>query len=162
FEMMKPIPRKLNLCMIFVMLLLAYSSSSLSAQTRGEEEMAALEEVLGTSVNRKGDTLAVRARLDSVKLLAEAARRGALQWACSMLMADGFSIAFDRVKPITDRYYRLARELVSSPKTRELLQVGLMRQGYYHFIYRDVSRAIPFFLRADDMDQDVDLGKVPN
>ncbi|MGX1753717.1 tetratricopeptide repeat protein [Sphingobacterium sp. NPDC055346] len=160
--MMKPRPRKLNLFLIFVMLLLAYPFCSLSAQTKGEEEMAALEEVLGTNVNFNGDTLALVARLDSVKLLAEAERSVPLKWAYYMLMADGFSIAFDRVNPITDRYYRLARELVSSPKTRELLQVGLMRQGYYHFIYRDVSRAIPFFLRADDMDQEVDLGKVPN
>jgi len=102
--MMKPRPRKLNLFLIFVMLLLAYPSSSLSAQTKGEEEMAALEEVLGTNVNFNGDTLALVARLDSVKLLAEAERSVALKWAYYMLMADGFSIAFDRVNPITDRY----------------------------------------------------------
>ncbi|WP_313189729.1 hypothetical protein [Sphingobacterium sp.] len=162
FEMMKPRPSTLTLLLILVLQFLMHPAFTLAAQSQKEKDLAELEEILRTNVNFNGDTLTLVARLDSVKLLAEAKRSVPLKWAYYMLMADGFSMAFDRVNPVTDRYYRMAKELVSAGKYDELLQVGLIRQGYYHFIYRDVSNAIPFFLRADDMVNDVKLERVPN
>lgn len=84
-----------------------------------------------------------------------------LQWAYYMQMADGFSIAIDNTNPTSDYYYRLANKLTKDHNYPELEITGLIRQGYYNFIYRKVIEAFPFYLKANDLKAKVDIDKIP-
>ncbi len=78
-----------------------------------------------------------------------------------MRMADGFSIAFDRINSSSERYYRLAEQLLRVHPDPELEMLGCAREGYYNFIYRRVKEAFPFFLRANDLKSKVTIKKIP-
>lgn len=78
-----------------------------------------------------------------------------------MRMADGFSIAFDRINLSSERYYRLAEQLLRLHPNTELEMLGCAREGYYNFIYRRVKEAFPFFLRANDLKSKVNIKKIP-
>ncbi|WP_138094278.1 hypothetical protein [Sphingobacterium daejeonense] len=57
-------------------------------------------------------------------------------------MADGYSIAFDRVNNKSNEYYAKAQELVEPTREFELQQLGYIRQGYYFYVYRNIKRSL--------------------
>jgi tetratricopeptide (TPR) repeat protein len=126
-----------------------------------ENPVVQLEAVLLLPVRFDGDTIKLRNALAPVLELADKKRNVALKWAYYMRMADGFSIAFDRINLSSERYYRLAEQLLRLHPNTELEMLGCAREGYYNFIYRRVKEAFPFFLRANDLKSKVNIKKIP-
>ena len=120
-----------------------------------------IEGLFEKRINFGQDTSSMKVYLDSILMEAEERRSIPLKWAYYQLMADGFSIAHDGVNPRSDHYYRLAEQLIEQTDNMELQQVGMIREGYYFFVYRDIPKAFPWFLRADDMMGKVRPSRVP-
>lgn len=153
--------RPTQLTGIIIILILLFSGNTLFAHVEKAKKLEELERILKIDVNYKQDTNALKKRLDSVKVLADERRSIPIKWAYYMLMADGFSISFDAVNERSNYYYKLAQELVEPTKEYELQQMGLIRQGYYYFIYRDIKNAFPYFLRANDLKDEVKMERIP-
>ncbi|WP_336835582.1 hypothetical protein [Sphingobacterium siyangense] len=126
-----------------------------------ENPVVQLEAVLLLPIRFDGDTIKLRNALAPVFELADKKRNIALKWAYYMRMADGFSIAFDRINSSSERYYRLAEQLLRVHPDAELEMLGYAREGYYNFVYRRVKEAFPFFLRANDLKSKVNIKKIP-
>jgi tetratricopeptide (TPR) repeat protein len=126
-----------------------------------ENPVVQLEAVLLLPIRFDGDTIKLRNALAPVFELADKKRNIALKWAYYMRMADGFSIAFDRINSSSERYYRLAEQLLRVHPHAELEMLGCAREGYYNFVYRRVKEAFPFFLRANDLKSKVNIKKIP-
>ncbi len=126
-----------------------------------ENPVVQLEAVLLLPIRFDGDTIKLRNALAPVFELADKKRNIALKWAYYMRMADGFSIAFDRINSSSERYYRLAEQLLRVHPDAELEMLGCAREGYYNFVYRRVKEAFPFFLRANDLKSKVNIKKIP-
>lgn len=154
-------PRTLTVSSLFLLLLLSFSSGISMAQSQRAKDFAELERVLKIDANFKKDTLALINRLDSVKMLAEGKRSIPLKWAYYMLMADGFSIAFDRVNDRSNHFFEKASELIEPTNEYELKQMGLIRQGYYYYVYRKIREAFPYFLQANDLKEEVNVNRIP-
>ncbi len=126
-----------------------------------ENPVVQLEAVLLLPIRFDGDTIKLRNALAPVFELADKKRNIALKWAYYMRMADGFSIAFDRINSSSERYYRLAEQLLRVHPDAELEMLGCAREGYYNFVYRRLKEAFPFFLRANDLKSKVNIKKIP-
>ncbi|MGE8422916.1 MAG: hypothetical protein ACN6PI_08810, partial [Sphingobacterium siyangense] len=85
-----------------------------------ENPVVQLEAVLLLPIRFDGDTIKLRNALAPVFELADKKRNIALKWAYYMRMADGFSIAFDRINSSSERYYRLAEQLLRVHPDAEL------------------------------------------
>lgn len=133
----------------------------LMGQQQGSAVFRELERVLLTDADLSGDTSAMIQMLDPIRARADRERNIPLKWAYYMLMADGFSRACDGINVRSDHYFVLAQELAENAGEEELRQVGLIRRGYYLFVYRDIRGALPYFLRANDLKGEVEQGKVP-
>ncbi|MCI0921952.1 tetratricopeptide repeat protein [Sphingobacterium rhinopitheci] len=107
------------------------------------------------------DTVRLKQQLAPLFEYAKRERNIPLEWAYYMEMADGFSIAIDNTNPSSDYYYKLAYELIKDHRYPELEMIGLIRQGYYNFVYRKVIEAFPYYLKANDLKDKVDLQKIP-
>jgi len=123
--------------------------------------LAQLEAALQLPVKFEGDTLKLKNALAPLLEMADKKRSVALKWAYYMRMADGLSIAYDRKNAASERYYRLAEQLLRVHPDTELEMLGCAREGYYNFIYRRVKEAFPFFLRANDLKSKVNIKKIP-
>ena len=154
------IPTKLTI--LLIILLFSFGVYiPLKAQSERSKALKELEEVLNIDVNFKTDTIALKKRLDSVRLLADERRSIPLKWAYYQLMADGYSIAFDRVNNKSNEYYAKAQELVEFTREFELQQLGYIRQGYYYYVYRNIKEAFPCFLKANDLKEKIDPDEIP-
>lgn len=107
------------------------------------------------------DTLKNQIRLQPILELAKKKNSIALEWAYYMVMADSYSIGFDQTNATSDQFYNQAAQLLKQNPTPELEMIGNMRQGYYNYVYREVIRAFPFFLKANDLIPQVDINKTP-
>lgn len=154
-------PNKLTLISLAILLVLSSFLNLLMGQNQKENSLLEIERILKIDVNFQRDTSALILRLDSVKKVADERRSIPLKWAYYMLMADGFSIAFDNVNNRSNFYFQQAHDLVSMGNEQELYHVGLIRQGYYYFVYRKMREAFPYFLQADDLSQSINLNKIP-
>ncbi|MGE8300151.1 tetratricopeptide repeat protein [Sphingobacterium paramultivorum] len=126
-----------------------------------ENPVVQLEAALQLPIRFDGDTIKLKNALAPILELADKKRSVALKWVYYMRMADGFSIAFDRINLSSERYYRLAEQLLRVHPDAELEMLGCAREGYYNFIYRRVKEAFPFFLRANDLKSKVNVKKIP-
>ncbi|QQT47095.1 ATP-dependent transcriptional regulator [Sphingobacterium multivorum] len=126
-----------------------------------ENPVVQLEAALQLPIRFEGDTIKLKNVLAPFLELADKKRSVALKWVYYMRMADGFSIAFDRINSSSERYYRLAERLLRVHPDAELEMLGCAREGYYNFIYRRVKEAFPFFLRANDLKSKVNIKKIP-
>lgn len=124
-------------------------------------EKAVLEEALRSKVNFGKDTLAIHKSLDPLLEFANEKKSAKLKWAYYMLMADAFSIAFDNVNDRTDRYFQLALNTIADGKEEGLEMLTNIRWGYYYFTYRNVARAFPYFLRANEFQERVVSATIP-
>lgn len=154
-------PNKLTLISLAILLVLSSFLNLLMGQNQKENSLLEIERILKIDVNFQRDTSALILRLDSVKKVADERRSIPLKWAYYMLMADGFSIAFDNVNNRSNFYFQQAHDLVSMGNEQELYHAGLIRQGYYYFVYRKMREAFPYFLQADDLSQSINLNKIP-
>lgn len=145
-------------CLVLLLLtiILTDQEPGQSKELKGE-----IEDLFERRINFGQDTSSMKVYLDSILKEAEKRRSIPLKWAYYQLMADGFSIAHDSVNSRSDHYYRLAEQLVQQTNNKELQQVGMIREGYYFFVYRDIPKAFPWFLRADDMMGEVRPAWVP-
>lgn len=155
---------------IFVFLLLITSHFAYCTQLQGDpldeiiKSNTTLEQVdkaLLLNIGSGEDTVKFKQTLAPLMDYATAQKSIPLQWAYYMLMADGYSMAFDNTNPKSDLYYQLASELVKKHNLIELEVTGLMRQGYYNFVYRKVKEAFPYFLLAHQLKPGVNIQKVP-
>ncbi|MGJ1510096.1 helix-turn-helix transcriptional regulator [Sphingobacterium siyangense] len=126
-----------------------------------ENPVVQLEVALQLPIRFDGDTIKLKNALAPILEWADKKRSVALKWVYYMRMADGFSIAFDRINLSSERYYRLAEQLLRVHPDAELEMLGCAREGYYNFIYRRVKEAFPFFLRANDLKSKVNIKKIP-
>lgn len=117
--------------------------------------------LLDSRVHFQKDTTSLIKHLDSLKILARERQSIPMKWAYYMLMADGFSIAFDSTNPRSDFYFNKADELLKNRTENELLFLSAIRRGYYHFVYREVKQAFPFFLQVGEIQKSVDPRQVP-
>lgn len=78
-----------------------------------------------------------------------------------LLLADATSILFDQVNPVTNAYFDLAMEVADQSGVEEYRLLPLIRRGYYYFTYREISTALPYFLSASNLINDLNLDKVP-
>ncbi|MFZ4263563.1 tetratricopeptide repeat protein [Sphingobacterium sp. HJSM2_6] len=120
-----------------------------------------LELALQLPVSFGKDTLQLQQQLGSLWKFADETNNIPVKWAYYMLMADGYSIAFDQVNERSDFYFKKASNLLIKGNYAALKITGLIREGYYHFTYREVKEAFPFFLQANEMKSKVDLEKIP-
>jgi len=151
---------------VFVSLVLSSNFNHVCGQSVVEiaaikNPVVQLEAALQLPIRFDGDTIKLKNALAPFLELADKKRSVALKWAYYMRMADGFSIAFDRINSSSERYYRLAEQLLRVHPDPELEMLGCAREGYYNFIYRRVKEAFPFFLRANDLKSKVNIKKIP-
>lgn len=125
------------------------------------DPIAQVEQVLLLSESLEKDTLKNQIRLQPILELAKKKNSIALEWAYYMVMADSYSIGFDQTNATSDQFYNQAAQLLKQNPTPELEMIGNMRQGYYNYVYREVIRAFPFFLKANDLIPQVDINKTP-
>ena len=78
-----------------------------------------------------------------------------------LLMADATSILFDGVNPKTDHYFEKALAIARKSEQEEYLFITLTRAGYYNFVYREISKALPYFLSSSKLVEQVDLEQTP-
>lgn len=112
-------------------------------------------------VNYGKDTISLKRNLDSFRDSAMQEDRPDLVWLYHIRLAEGFSIAFDRINNRTDFHYKRAKSLAEEMGHTELLLISDLREGYYHFVYRDIQGAIPFFLHASELVEKVAMKNVP-
>lgn len=124
-------------------------------------EKAVMEEALRSKVNFGKDTLEIHKNLDPLLDFANEKKSAKLKWAYYMLMADAFSIAFDNVNVRTDHYFQLALNTTADEKEEGLEMLTNIRWGYYYFTYRNVARAFPYFLRANEFQERVLSAPIP-
>jgi len=150
------------LCLIFVCLNNSFAQpKTIEEIARIQDKTTLIETALNSRVHYHKDTTLLIKNLDSLRILAENKRSIPLKWAYYMLMADGFSIAFDRTNPRSDFYFNKADELLKDRTENELLLLSAIRRGYYHFVYREVKQAFPFFLQVGEIQKSVDPRQVP-
>src|SRR5690606_17290681 len=117
--------------------------------------------LLDWHVHFQKDTISLIKNLDSLRILAEDRQSVPIKWAYYMLMADGFSIAFDNINARSDFYFNKAQELLENRKEDELLFLTAIRRGYYYFVYREVKQAFPYFLEVSEIQKSVNPKFVP-
>lgn len=78
-----------------------------------------------------------------------------------LLMADATSILFDGVNPITNHYFEKALGIAKKSGQEAYLFITLTRAGYYNFTYREISKALPYFLSSSKLVDQLELEKVP-
>ncbi len=161
-KLLRPVLSYLCLLIFFgIPILSAQSKDGLEKLKTIKDPLKQLEFALQQSVNFGKDTIKLQQELGPLLKFAKENKSISLQWAYYMLMADGYSIAFDQVNHRSNYYFKKASKLFSNNKFLELKRMGLIREGYYHFTYREVKEAFPFFLQANGLKANVNLKHVP-
>ena len=133
----------------------------LQGQRLNLTQVGELERALSTDLGNAADTAAIFRDLEPLRDRADGQRSAQLKWAYYMLLADGFSMYHDGINPRSDHYFALAQQLAENTRQKELRYVGLIRRGYYLFVYRNIRGAFQYFLRANDMKSEIIQEKVP-
>lgn len=107
------------------------------------------------------DTITIKNHLKEKIAVAKKENDIPTLWAYNILMADVYSIIYDNSNPISDAYFKTARELLKKGNYPELEFVSNVHQGYYYFVYRKVSKAFPYFLEANYLEPKINFDKVP-
>lgn len=126
-----------------------------------QDQLRKVDTILMQSERFGTDTLLLKKTIIPLIESAKKKQDIPLLWAYYMQMADGFSLAIDNTNAHSDHYYDLANKLVKKYNYPELEMTGLIRQGYYNFIYRKVIEAFPFYLQANDLKSKINVQKVP-
>lgn len=124
-----------------------------------KEQKAQVEYCLDINVKKEGqiDTIYLKKKLH--KLLTH--QNIGVRLSYYLLLADATSMLFDRVNPITDNYFETALKIAKESEQEEYILITLIRRGYYYFTYREISRALPYFLSASKSVNHIELDKVP-
>lgn len=120
-----------------------------------------IESIIKLSLQFGKDTAAIKKYLAPIILQAKQTQDIPVLWACEMLMADTYSMLYDQTNVYSDGHYDAAKQLLNAGNYPELEFIGNLRQGYYHFIYRQISEAFPFFLQANYLEPKLNINKVP-
>ncbi|GGH30783.1 tetratricopeptide repeat protein [Sphingobacterium alkalisoli] len=126
-----------------------------------DADIQPLTEVLSTRVDYGKDTAALEQHVGALSQQAAADGNDLLLWAYYLRLADGYSIAYDGVNDRSDAYFAKARLLARDIGSPALSLVNNIRNGYYLFTYRKISEAIPYFLQASVLLEEVALEDVP-
>lgn len=155
-------------CFFFIAIFVFFGSNAFAQTDHNIQQIAQikdpfvqLESVLEISAQLVKDSSTMKKQLAPLLQLAEQKKSTTLKWAYYILLADGYSITFDRTNPRSDDCYQQASKLVKSDTSIELQLIGEVRQGYYNFIYRNVIGAFPYFLRANDLHAKCSPQKIP-
>ena len=150
-------------CILFILLIpcgFIYGQSEASIA-----EAAALHRDLETMIqsgqSSGKDTTTLKKQLAPIFKKAKQERNIPMLWAYYLALADGCSIAYDYTNASSDRYFDLAEGLLAKHPNATLEMMGLIRRGYYNFVYRKVNEAFPYFLQANDLKDKVNLAKMP-
>lgn len=146
--------------LLFFGLLFSQPHTSIS-QTNIQEEKHTVESILSLIHKYGLDTVAIKQQLQSIIQTPFKEGEADLLWGYQMLMADIYSIMHDNTNPYSDHYYQKCLQLAKSTNNIELEFLTYARQGHYYFIYRKISQALPFFLKANYLQPKTDLKKVP-
>lgn len=77
-------------------------------------------------------------------------------------MADAYSVFYDNVNNKSLYYYQQADSLVNdNHELANLYMVTQIRWGYYFYIYRQIKKAFPYFLRASEYKNRIPPSKIP-
>jgi len=117
---------------------------------------ATVESMLLMTTFNGDDSVAIKQQVGPLLAQAQKDNNIPILWAYNMLMADMYSIIYDTTNPVTDQYYREAAQLLKEGNYPELEFIGKVRQGHYHFIYRKISEAFPYFLAANFIQPKID------
>ena len=124
----------------------------LSLHSRNEQVVAVLEL---SKLNAK-DTTYIQGIVKPLLEHAKSKNNNPLEWACHMLLADSYSMAFDYINPRSDYHYNEAEKLFQNEKLKELAMVGHIRRGTYYYTYQEIRSVLPYFLKAIALRNDVD------
>lgn len=139
----------------------AVQAEEIDAIMRVKNPIKQVEACLTSPKNDGRDTLSLKKSLAPLLAYANKTKNIPLKWAYYIRMAEGYSIIADDTNPISDYYFHLAHELVKKSSYIELQMAGLIRQGYYHYGYRKIVEAFPYFLGADALKAKINLTQVP-
>lgn len=126
-----------------------------------DADIAPLNKALSSRVDYGADTVALEQHVGALSRQAAADGNDFLLWAYYLRLADGYSIAYDGVNAQSDAYFKKARSVAQDLALPELSLVNNIRNGYYLFTYRKISEAIPYFLQASVLLEEVALEEVP-
>ena len=159
---MIPRPIHLSLLLIISLLFIDYSFAQ-NKQNSGRQfsNREELEKLLQSNVAFGKDTTALKNSLNKIFSKAKGLSKNELEWAHHLLLADGFSIAFDNVNYRSDYYFNKAYSFISEEEDKELWMVTNIRRGYYYYTYREIKDAFPYFLHANDAFETADVKEVP-
>lgn len=121
-----------------------------------------INSILSLSTKYGKDTIALKEHITPILKEAKKQNNTPILWAYNILMADTYSIIFDNTNPISDKYYESAKSLLKNKDLTELEFAGNVREGYYHFIYRKITQAVPYFLAANHLKNDIKPENVPD
>lgn len=156
---------KSHFYLIFLAVTICFSSFSFAYAVSSNDlskKKIEIENILKLSLRFGKDTAAAKSYLANTLLKAKKENDIPILWVYNLLMADINSILFDTTNPISDEHYNKAQELLKQGDFPELEFIGHARQGYYHFIYRKISEAFPFFLHANFLEAKIDKKKTPD
>lgn len=148
---------------LLVIILCYYNLSQLKAQFIKFDSIknSEVESIINSLNNYNKDTTLVKKHLASKLEIAKKTNDLPILWAYNILMADVSSMFYDKSNPITDQYYREALDLIKNENYPELEFITASHQGYYNFIYRNISDAFPYFLHANYLQGQIDINKTP-
>lgn len=145
----------------FLLCTLICFKATASQSINTQEQPLSVESILGLVHQYGTDTVAIKNHLQ--QLLENPYKQNSIPLLCSynLLMADVYSIIYDNTNPISDHYYKKANKLLESGNYPELEFISNSRQGHYNFVYRQISRAFPYFLQANFIQAKIDPEKTP-
>lgn len=129
----------------------------LSLPSRNEQVVAVLE----LSKPNAKDTTYIQNIVKPLLKHAKSNNNSPLEWACHMLSADSYSMAFDYINPRSDYHYNEAEKLFQHEKFKELAMAGHIRRGTYYFTYQEIRSALPYFLKANELRDEVTKDQIP-
>ncbi|TJZ59871.1 tetratricopeptide repeat protein [Sphingobacterium olei] len=146
---------------VFICCILGICWSCQGGFRGSEPSVQDLDAVFAIPVDYGKDTVALSQQFSVLIQKAQDENEEQLLWAYYLRMADGHSIASDAVNARSDEFFQKSRSIAEEIDRPELLLITEARNGHYQFIYRKVSDAIPYFLRASALLDEVDLSQVP-
>lgn len=149
------------LLLIIIFLNPLFAAKDVSQIIKNKDSFNQIEDVLLLSQKFGKDTVLIKKNLAPLLELAKKQKNIPLEWAYYMQLADAYSIAIDNTNPKSDYYFEKANHLAQSNNKLELEMMGYIRQGYYHFVYRRINEAFPYFLKANDLKSKVEISKIP-
>ncbi|WP_164122698.1 MULTISPECIES: tetratricopeptide repeat protein [Sphingobacterium] len=124
-----------------------------------DNQRAQVEYCLGLGLKEKGKIDTTRLKNKLKPLLQH--KNDGVRLSYYLLLADATSMVFDGVNPTTDHYFEKALTIAKKSERDEYLFITLTRAGYYNFVYREISKALPYFLSSSKLVEQVDLKKIP-